>query len=144
MGDRQDLPTVVIERDSGASVGPFLIGALLGAGVALLLAPRSGKETQEELRTRALELRDVAEDRVRGASRQLEEKLDEAKEGLQARAERVREAVDSGREAAQEARHELEEKLERSKAAYKAGIEAARATAAEGSDAPESENGTAD
>lgn len=144
MGDRQDIPTVVIERDSGPSVGSFLIGALLGAGVALLLAPRSGQETQEELRTRARELRGRAEERVRDASRQLEGRLDEAREGLQARAERVRDAVDSGRQAAVDARHELEDKLERSKAAYKAGIEAARATATEGSDDSDSDDGTAD
>jgi len=142
MGDRQDIPTVVIERESGPNVGSFLIGALLGAGVALLLAPHSGKETQDELRSRALELRDKAEDRVRDASRQLEGRLDEAREGIQAQAERVRDAVDSGRQAAVDARHELEDKLERSKAAYKAGIEAARATATE--DPDDSDDGNAD
>lgn len=146
MGDRHDIPTVVIERESGPNVGSFLIGALLGAGVALLLAPRSGKETQEELRTRAIELRGKAEERVRDASRQLEGRLDEAREGIQARAERVRDAVDSGRQAAVEARHELEDKLERSKAAYKAGIEAARATVSETSDDSDgdSDDGNAD
>lgn len=144
MSDRQDIPTVVIERDSGPGVGSFLVGALLGAGLALLFAPRSGKETQEEIRSRARELRDVAEERVRDASRQLEDRLDEAREGLQARAERVRDAVDSGRQAALDARHDLEEKLERSKAAYRAGIEAARATASDGSGSHESDDQPAD
>ena len=144
MGERQDIPTVVIERDSASGVGSFLVGALLGAGLALLLAPRSGKETQEEIRHRARELRDAAEERVRDASRQLEDRLDEAREGLQARADRVRDAVDSGRKAAVDARHALEEKLERSKAAYRAGIEAARATASDGSGSHASDDGPAD
>ena len=132
MREREEAPTIVIAREPGHGVGSFVIGALLGAGIALLLAPRTGKETQEEIRTRALQLKDAAEERVRDASRQLEARLDEAREGLHARADRVREAVDSGRKAATDARHELEEKLERSKAAYRAGIEAARATVAEG------------
>ncbi|HSM05611.1 MAG TPA: YtxH domain-containing protein [Longimicrobiales bacterium] len=141
MREREEAPTIVIAREPGQGVGSFVIGALLGAGIALLLAPRTGKETQEEIRTRALQLKDAAEERVRDASRQLEARLDEAREGLHARADRVREAVDSGRKAATDARHELEEKLERSKAAYRAGIEAARATVAEGD---ESDDETSD
>ena len=45
-------------------MGPFVWGALLGAGVALLLAPRSGQETQEEIRRTATRLRTGVEDRV--------------------------------------------------------------------------------
>ncbi len=37
-------------ENTGSLVAAFLLGALLGAGVALLTAPRSGKETREELR----------------------------------------------------------------------------------------------
>lgn len=133
MPDRDEVPYIVVERESGGGLGAFLVGALLGAGAALLLAPRTGKETQEEIRSRARELRDAAEERVKDASRQLEERLDQAREGIHNRADQVRDAVDSGRQAAVEARHDLEEKLERSKAAYRAGIEAAKATASEGS-----------
>lgn len=131
MPDRDEVPYIVVERESGGGLGAFLVGALLGAGAALLLAPRTGKETQEEIRSRARELRDAAEERVKDASRQLEERLDQAREGIHNRADQVRDAVDSGRQAAVEARHDLEEKLERSKAAYRAGIEAAKATASE-------------
>jgi gas vesicle protein len=39
------------DRDNiGALLAAFLLGALVGAGAALLTAPRSGKETREELR----------------------------------------------------------------------------------------------
>jgi gas vesicle protein len=128
MRDRDDVPYIVIERETGGGVGSFLAGALLGAGLALLFAPKSGKETQEELRARAKQLKEVAEERVRDASRQLEERLDQARDGLSARVSQVKDAVESGRQAASEARHDLEDKLEKSKAAYRAGIDAARAS----------------
>lgn len=131
MRERDEVPYIVIQRESGGT-GSFIVGALLGAGLALLFAPRTGKETQEELKSRALQLRDAAEERVREASRHLEERLDQAREGVHARVDRVKEAVESGRQAAAEARTDLEDKLERSKAAYRAGIEAARS--ASGSD----------
>lgn len=131
-----DVPCIVIERE-GSGVGSFLIGALLGAGVALLLAPRSGDETQAELRERARGLRGAAEDRVRAAQRDLEARLDRAREGVEARVGRVRDAVEAGREAAREARDELEDRLERSRAAYEAGVSAAREAAA---GAPEHED----
>jgi gas vesicle protein len=134
MRDHNDVPYIVIERDGGGQIGGFLVGALLGAGLALLFAPKSGEETQAELRDRALKLRDAAEDRMREAQRNLEGRLDHAREGVQSRVNEVRDAVDAGRTAAHEARGDLERKLERSKAAYRAGVQAARDAAASESD----------
>jgi len=135
MRDQHDVPYIVIERDGGGQIGGFLVGALLGAGLALLFAPKSGEETQAELRERALKLRDAAEDRMREAQRNLEGRLDHAREGVQSRVNEVREAVDAGRNAAHEARGDLERRLEQSKAAYRAGVQAARdAAAAESAD----------
>jgi gas vesicle protein len=126
MRDHDETPYIVIEREGGGGIGSFILGTLVGAGLALLFAPKSGEETQEEIRSRAIKLKDVAQERVREAQTNLEGRLSTAREHLQARVEDVREAVDSGRKAAVEARGDLEEKLERSKAAYRAGIEAAR------------------
>ena len=64
MRDRDEIPYIVVERDGGG-VGAFLLGAILGAGVALLLAPRSGEEIQREIKERAARLRDAAGQRVR-------------------------------------------------------------------------------
>jgi gas vesicle protein len=132
MRDHDEMPYFVIEREGGGGVGSFILGALVGAGLALLLAPKSGEETQEEIKARAIKLRDVAQERVRDAQHNLEGRLSTAREHFQARVENVREAVDSGRKAAIDARSELEKKLERSKAAYRAGIEAAREVGAGG------------
>lgn len=130
MREHDDVPYIVIEKESGG-LGAFLLGALVGAGVALLFAPQSGEQTQQEIRDRARRLRDAAEERVRDAQRQIEERLETAREGVHQRVDHVKEAVDSGRKAAKEARTELEEKLERSKAAYRAGVDAARNAARE-------------
>jgi hypothetical protein len=98
MRDRTN-PYFIIERDGGGSgVGPFLLGALLGAGVALLFAPRSGEETQAEIRERAIRLRDAAEERLREAQAQIEERLEQAREELMERVEAVKEAVESGKD----------------------------------------------
>lgn len=132
MRDHEEVPYIVIERGGGGGLGPFVLGALLGAGIALLFAPKTGEETQEDLKERARDLKSRAETRVREAQKQLEDRLELAREGVQARVEGVRDAVDAGRRAATDARGDLERKLERSKAAYRAGVSAARETMAEG------------
>jgi gas vesicle protein len=124
-----DVPYIVIERERGGSVGSFLLGALVGAGLALLFAPQSGAETQEEIRARARQLKAQAEERVRAVQQELESRLEQARAGVQSRIDGVRGAVDQGRQAAREARADLERRLEQSKAAYRAGIDAARGAA---------------
>jgi gas vesicle protein len=124
-----DVAYIVIERDKGGSVGSFLLGALVGAGLALLFAPQSGAETQEEIRARARKLKAQAEERVRAVQQELESRLEQAKAGVQSRIDGVRGAVDQGRQAARDARQDLERRLEQSKSAYRAGIDAARGAA---------------
>jgi gas vesicle protein len=130
MRDHDEAPYLVIERDSGGGMGSFVLGALVGAGLALLFAPKSGAETQEDLKEQARKLRSVAEDRVKEAQRQLGERLEGVRDGVQTRFEDVKEAVNAGRSAATDARSDLERKLQRSKAAYRAGVQAARETIA--------------
>jgi gas vesicle protein len=126
MRDHDETPYIVVEREGSGGLGSFILGALVGAGLALLFAPQSGEETQEEIKSKAVKLKDVARERVREAQENFEGRLSTAREHVQSRVDSVRDAVDSGRKAAVEARGELEKKLERSKAAYRAGIDAAR------------------
>lgn len=136
MRNQEDLPYIVVERSSDGGFGSFLLGALVGAGLALLFAPQSGEETQEEIRARAKRLRAAAEERMREAQLTIENRLEHAREGVESRVELVRDAVQTGRAAAQEARADLESKLERSKAAAKAGIAAAKEVAVDGKGLP--------
>lgn len=126
-----DQPYIVIEKERSGSLGPFFVGALVGAGLALLFAPKSGEETQEEIKEQALRLKSAAQDRIQDVQRDLEDRLDQARAGVEARIDSVKDAVDAGRRAALEARDDLEGKLERSKAAYRAGVAAAKEAAAE-------------
>ena len=51
-------------RSGPSVVTGLLIGGLIGAGVALLMAPRSGEETRAEIRNKAMEYRDRTRDVV--------------------------------------------------------------------------------
>lgn len=126
MHENESPPLLVIERNSTPGIGAFLLGAVIGAGIALLFAPKSGEETQQEIRERAHRLKDAAEDRLRKAQAQVEEALDDVRDELRDRVESVKEAVEAGKVSAREARTELESRIERSKAAYRAGVSAAR------------------
>jgi len=52
----------------GSFLGAFVLGAAAGATMALLTAPRSGRETRERLKGTAFDLRETIE-RVPGAIR---------------------------------------------------------------------------
>jgi len=58
---RDEEDVVVVERDSGSSVLWFLLGGVLGAGVALLFAPQSGDRTRRLLGRKINKLRDAAD-----------------------------------------------------------------------------------
>ena len=137
MREYDDLPYIVIERRSGG-VTPFFWGALLGVGAALLFAPRTGEETQEEIRLGVRRIRSAAEDRVHdvrdsvtGAVTRtrgrIQDQIDTVRESVEVRAERARQAIEAGRRAALEARDELERRVEHAKESYSAVTDAARA-----------------
>ena len=50
--DHDEQPYIVIEKNSGGA-GNLLLGVLIGAGVALLFAPRTGEETRSDISRRA-------------------------------------------------------------------------------------------
>ncbi len=136
MRDYDDYPHIVIERERGG-LGAFLWGALLGAGAALLLAPRTGAETQRELRERARALREAAEGRVNEARESVTEAVERARgevndritsvrDALETRADQARTAVEAGRRAALDARVDLERRVADAKSAYRSGVTAFR------------------
>jgi len=82
-------------EDSGAGtvVVAFVLGALTGAAVALLMAPASGEETRRMLAEKAREGRDRAGE----AARQGRELWNRQKETLNTAFERGREAYQQAR-----------------------------------------------
>lgn len=75
----------------------FLFGAVVGAGVALLMAPATGSDTRRKLADAAKKL-----------GHDVEDKLAHAKEDLRVRAGDVKGALQAGKDAYQKARHSEE------------------------------------
>lgn len=82
-------------NDGGSVLLAFMLGAMTGAAVALLLAPASGEETREYLGQKAREGRA----RARTAMQQ-------GREMYQSQREQLTSAVERGREAFQQAREQ--------------------------------------
>jgi len=74
--------------NTGATLMGFALGAVIGAGVALLLAPESGKRTRERLATTARRLGNDAVDR-----------FDQARETVSDLGTDAKSAVKAGQEA---------------------------------------------
>jgi gas vesicle protein len=113
MSHKDDAEYVLIEREGGSSFGSFLWGAALGAGLALLLAPRSGQQTRNEIRAGVQRIRDKAEDTVRGVQDSVSgvtDRIDGVRTGVRSRMEAAREGFEQGRRAARETRQEYEQR----------------------------------
>jgi len=72
----------------GGILAAFAVGALVGAGIALLYAPQSGKETRDLLARKTRELKDKAGDA-----------LDGAKEMVRGKRDQILAAVEAGKDA---------------------------------------------
>jgi gas vesicle protein len=110
MADHDDLPYIVIERRS-AGLAPFLWGAAIGAGLALLFAPRSGRELRRELGEGVQRLRSAAEDTVRQLQDSVSGTIEDLREEVSSRLDSARRAMEAGRRAAHAARADLERRI---------------------------------
>jgi gas vesicle protein len=52
------------DNDLGAFLAGFVIGGLVGAATALILAPQSGEETRTQIADKSRELRETSEERM--------------------------------------------------------------------------------
>jgi gas vesicle protein len=64
MRHRQNSEVVYVERGGDSSVKWLFCGVLLGAGLALLYAPRSGEESRRSLQRKLWKLRAMAEEKL--------------------------------------------------------------------------------
>ena len=96
------------ERSAGTSgvVLSFLLGALSGAAVAILFAPRSGRETRERLGEKLREtaessrrLGEQAVEKGREAAEDATGYLERQRDALEKRRDRLAAAVEAGRQA---------------------------------------------
>lgn len=89
--------------DNGASkVAYFLAGMGLGAVVALLFAPRSGKETRDYLTQKAEDGRGYVTTKGREIRGQAEAAVDRARDVVAKQKEQLSAALEAGKQAYQE------------------------------------------
>ena len=93
---------------SAAVVLAFLSGVALGAVVALLLAPQSGRESREQLRGYARRAEESLRDLADEAGQRFEEVVDKGKEFVEAKKSLLREEFEAGREAMKHERDRMQ------------------------------------
>lgn len=103
------------ESRTGEKALFFVLGAFIGATIALLLAPKSGEETRKYLTGRARESADYMANRGRGVVEKTSAYIDRGKE-----------YIDRGKEALQQQRDQVSAALEAGKQAYREEKEKAK------------------
>jgi gas vesicle protein len=107
----------------GDFVAGVLVGALVGAAAALLLAPQSGEETRILIRDKSLELKEQADDlsvEARKRAEQIQAQARDKAVELQSQAKdraagiqtQVKQAVEEGKSAASKRKEDLLSRLE--------------------------------
>lgn len=66
------------EREAMSFVSGLLLGAIIGAGVAMLTAPQPGRKTRKRIRKTAKRLQGDATDRLDDLAGDIKDKVDEA------------------------------------------------------------------
>ncbi len=91
------------QQDSGFSAGTvllsFFIGGIIGAGVALLTAPKTGEETRKIIRDFAEDAKDKAEEYVGHVKEKASGFVDKGKELIDKEKNIITKAVEAGKEA---------------------------------------------
>ncbi|OPY01154.1 MAG: YtxH-like protein [Syntrophorhabdus sp. PtaB.Bin184] len=91
------------QQDSGFSAGTvllsFFIGGIIGAGVALLTAPKTGQETRKMIKEFAEDARDRAEEYVGQVKEKASGLVDRGRELLDKEKNIISKAVEAGKEA---------------------------------------------
>ena len=121
-------------RSQGVGVAWFLAGLGVGALIGILYAPKSGRETREDLAQRAQDGKEYLRVRTKQAAEQMGDAMDKGKEQMNQYIGRGREIADRGRAQWQDfverGKNLVSEKGGRVGAAIDAGREAYRANAA--------------
>jgi gas vesicle protein len=90
------------DNNGASNLGFFLAGLGIGAVLALIFAPQSGKETRDLIAQKASEGREYVTTRSRELREQAEDLVEKGKERLSKEKERVSGAYDAARQAYRE------------------------------------------
>ncbi|MCC7055069.1 MAG: YtxH domain-containing protein [Gemmatimonadaceae bacterium] len=113
-----DEQVIIVEGNESSGLSAFILGAAIGAGLALIFAPQSGVETRQSIRRGARKAGEATKragekvtDALAQAKADLESRIDSAKSSIDLKKVQVSRAVDAGREAARTAREDLERRM---------------------------------
>jgi gas vesicle protein len=84
---------------TGGIVLSFLLGGIVGAGFALLLAPQSGRETRQKIRELTEDVKGKTMDYVEEVKGKVTGGLDKGKEFYEDKKTMVTSAIEAGKEA---------------------------------------------
>ena len=96
--------------DFGAFFAGLIIGGLVGAAMALLMAPQSGEETRIYIRDKGIELKDKASETAEIARERAEELAQKSTEAIGTSKAKVQEAVGTGKTKMQDAVSSIQKK----------------------------------
>jgi gas vesicle protein len=105
--------------DFGSFFSGFLMGGIIGAAVALLMAPQSGEETRKLIREKGIELRDMSNEALEKAAAEARTRADELTRMAREQASELRGRAESLRSRGEEVAEDLRMRGE-------AAVEAAR------------------
>jgi gas vesicle protein len=93
---------------SGSAVAlGFILGGVLGASLAMLFAPESGRRTRERLRDLAADVRDKTIDLTEELRDKTEDALERSRETIEEKKSILTAAIQAGKEALQRERERL-------------------------------------
>ena len=85
------------------------LGALIGAATALLMAPKAGTDTRQDLKSATEDFKNKAGKVVQDLSNSSEELVKKSKEIIESTRDKVQSAVDAGKQAMAHKKSEIEE-----------------------------------
>jgi gas vesicle protein len=92
---------------AGCVLLSFVVGGLMGAGVALLVAPKSGRETRQQLKELAEDVKEKAEGYIEQMKEQVSTVVEKGKDLLEEQKSILVSAVEAGKEAYEKEKEKL-------------------------------------
>jgi gas vesicle protein len=89
-------------NDAAGYLGWFLLGGVIGAAAALLLAPKAGRETREIIAERGSDVARKAQELANEAQGRAGEWLDKSRELFEEQTQRLMGAFEAGKDAMRE------------------------------------------
>jgi len=83
----------------GSLLFSFLLGGIVGAGIALLLAPKSGRETRQQISEFADEAKDKTKDYVETVKDKITDGIDKGKDFYDEKKSILTSALEAGKDA---------------------------------------------